>query len=103
MPQYDNTNSGALFVNDKQGNDKRPEWRGSLDVNGVQYWISGWERQGRSGDMISLRVEPKQAAEHKGGTANPPARRPASQVRQTPPERQQGAPPVSDDPDDIPF
>ena len=104
MPQqYDNTNSGALFVNDKQGNDKRPDWRGSLDVNGVQYWISGWEREGRSGALISLRVEAKTAEQTQGGTRNPPARTsaPRQESARRDPAARSAASETFDD--DIPF
>lgn len=65
--QYDNTNSGILARNDKQGNEKRPDYRGSLNVGGVEYWISGWLRDGKEGSKLagqkylSLKVEPKDA------------------------------------------
>jgi hypothetical protein len=107
MPQYDNTNKGVLFVNDKQGNPRRPDWRGNLNVNGVEFWISGWEKESRNGPMIQLNVEAKQAQDHQGGTKNPPAQRPASQVRQPAPRQEspprEAARPADDDLDDIPF
>ena len=60
--QYDNTNRGAIFVNDKQGNDKRPDRKGSLNVEGVEYWISGWIKTSQKGDkFMSLSVERKDA------------------------------------------
>jgi len=42
MSEYDNTNSGALFKNDKQGNDNWPDYRGQINVNGEDFWISAW-------------------------------------------------------------
>lgn len=38
---YDNTNRGVMFKNDKT-HDAQPDYRGSIDVAGVQYWMSGW-------------------------------------------------------------
>ena len=67
MAEYDNTNTGILARNDKQGNEKRPDYRGSLNVGGVEYWISGWLRDGREGSKLagqkylSLKVEAKEA------------------------------------------
>jgi hypothetical protein len=59
---YDNTNTGSLFVNDKGDNDKRPDRKGSINVAGVDYWISGWLREGNGKKFLSLKVEPKNEA-----------------------------------------
>jgi len=56
---YDNTNSGVLFKNDKQGNEKRPDYKGSIDVNGTEYWLSSWIKDGQKGKFMSLSVQPK--------------------------------------------
>lgn len=42
MTDYDNTNSGVLFKNDRKERPNQPDYRGSLDVEGVQYWVSAW-------------------------------------------------------------
>src|SRR5262249_44298396 len=60
---YDNTNRGALFRNDdKDPNDDRDrDYSGTLDVEGTEYWISGWVRTSKSGrKFLSLSVKPKQ-------------------------------------------
>jgi len=67
MTTYENTNRGILARNDKQGNESRPDYRGSINVAGVEYWISGWLREGREGTKLegqkymSLSVQPKDA------------------------------------------
>ena len=73
--QYDN--SGVLFKNDKGDNPKRPDYRGSIAVAGVDYNISGWIRESKkSGDkFLSLKVEPKTAM--KGGTRKAEPKLPA--------------------------
>ncbi len=64
---YDNTNSGLLAKNDKQGNDSRPDYRGSINVDGTEYWLSAWIKTGRDGTKLagqkymSLSVQPKDA------------------------------------------
>ena len=37
--QFDNTNRGALFTTDKQGNERRPDMTGNLDVGGKKFRI----------------------------------------------------------------
>jgi hypothetical protein len=62
MSDYDNTNTGAIFKNDKAGNDKRPDYKGSLNVEGVEYWISCWIRTGQKDGkkFMSAKVERKE-------------------------------------------
>lgn len=60
---YDNTNSGALFKNNRRQKDTHPEFTGKLNVGGVDYYLNGWRKtpEGKEA-FISLsvkRVEPK--------------------------------------------
>lgn len=57
--EYDNTNTGALFKNDKEGNDKRPDYKGTLDVEGVRYNVSSWVQtaKGSGQKFMSLVLE----------------------------------------------
>ena len=58
--EYDNTNSGALFKNDKGDNPKRPDYTGSLNVGGTEYWLSAWIKEGKKGKFMSLQVKTKE-------------------------------------------
>jgi len=62
--QYDNNMSGVLFKNDKNGNEKRPDYRGTAVINGVDLNISAWLKSSKkTGDkFLSLRFESKAAA-----------------------------------------
>ena len=63
MSDFDNTNRGALFKNTKRTNDKAPEYNGSLNVDGTDYWISGWIKESKDGNkFFSLSVQPKDGA-----------------------------------------
>jgi hypothetical protein len=62
--EYDNTNRGALFRNDdKDPNDNQDrDYSGSLDIEGTEYWLSGWVRTSKKSGKkyLSLSVKPKQ-------------------------------------------
>jgi hypothetical protein len=80
---YDNTNSGILTRNDKQGNENRPDYRGSINVDGVEYWLSAWIKEGRDGTKLagqkymSLSVQPKEARQDYTAPTPAPAPAPA--------------------------
>jgi hypothetical protein len=76
--QYDNTNRGVLFLNDRKTTDKHPDRKGSININGKEYWLSGWNKQTSKGDTISLSVESKDAA--KSGQSDRPAQRQESKA-----------------------
>lgn len=73
----DNTNTGSLFKNDKGDNPKRPDYRGSLNCGGVEYWVSGWIREAgpntkRAGEkFMSLSLEPKEERPAQDPKAHP--------------------------------
>ena len=60
MAEYDNTNSFAPFKNDKGSNPKRPDYTGNLNVDGIEFRISGWIREGQNGKFISGQVQLKE-------------------------------------------
>lgn len=69
MTEYDNTNRGGLFRNDRKDSDRHPDYQGSINVNGVDYWLSAWLKTKRDGaKFMSLSVKPKT------GDAHDPAR-----------------------------
>jgi len=59
--QYDNTNSGAIFPAREKKTEKHPDMTGSLNVDGVEYYVSGWTKVSQKGQkFLSLSVSPKQ-------------------------------------------
>ena len=78
MADYDNNLSGALFKNDKGDNEKRPDYKGSAEIEGVQYWVSAWIRDGAKGKFMSMKYEKKeqQAAAKQVQSAATPATAP---------------------------
>ena len=63
-PEYDNTNSGVMFFNNQEGNSKRPSLRGTLNVEGKEYNISGWKKESKKDGkpFLSLKIESKQGS-----------------------------------------
>lgn len=62
MAEYDNTNRGAMFKNNNEGNEKRPDYTGSLNVEGKDYKLSAWIREAKSGSkFMSIACEAKEA------------------------------------------
>jgi len=59
MTDFDNTNRGALFKNTRREKDTHPEYNGSINVDGHDYWISAWVKEGKSGKFFSLSVKRK--------------------------------------------
>lgn len=67
-------NSGILGRNMRKEKDTHPTHSGQCTIDGKQWWISAWVKEGRDGSkFFSLAFRPKLAREHQGGSANPPA------------------------------
>jgi|DEB0MinimDraft_10_1074344.scaffolds.fasta_scaffold425623_1 hypothetical protein len=48
--KYDDNLSGALFKNDNKQRENQPDYRGSCEIEGTQYWMSAWIKQIGKGD-----------------------------------------------------
>ena len=69
MTQYDNTNTGVVFKNDNKSEDWHPEYRGSINVEGKEYFIDLKIREGKHGKFFSAKVKRKDLPS--GGKAVP--------------------------------
>ena len=89
MSQYDDTNRGALFKNDRKESDKHPDYKGPLNINGTDGWIAAWLKTDKNGKKyMSLSWEPKQQSH----AADP--------AQQGPQAKSQG---YEDPSDEVPF
>lgn len=60
---YDNTNRGAMWPNSNKASEKHPDFTGSLNVSGIEYWVSGWRRKesaNPAAPAIKFTIEAKQ-------------------------------------------
>ncbi|CAN8142529.1 hypothetical protein THIOSC15_30002 [uncultured Thiomicrorhabdus sp.] len=73
--QYDNTNRGALFVNNRKQTENHPDYTGSVHLSdGKEYWLSAWKKQSQSGNTflsISIGQEKLSQGQQQGGQQQP--------------------------------
>lgn len=66
MKQFDNTNTGTLGRNERKEMDIHADYRGQININGVEYWLDGWIKtagptaKNPGSKFLSLRVKPKE-------------------------------------------
>jgi hypothetical protein len=62
MNEYDNTNKGSLFRNNKKEEDRHPDFNGSINVEGTEYWLNAWIKESKKDGtkFFSLSVKEKQ-------------------------------------------
>lgn len=68
--EFSNQLRGVLFKNDRKEKDSHPDYKGSCEVEGIEYWMSAWVKVGQKGKFMSLSFQVKEQAK------NPPARVP---------------------------
>jgi hypothetical protein len=54
--EYDNTNTGILFKNDKATSDKSPTHTGKINIDGRELRLAAWVKEGKNGKFLSLKV-----------------------------------------------
>ncbi len=95
MTQQSNENRGAIWKNLRKERDTHPDFTGSLNVNGVEFWVSAWKRKEDApakAPALSFSIKPKE------DRAAPPARRDSySDVKGRAPAR------YDDMQDEVPF
>ena len=47
--EYDDSNRFVLFKQDKGGNEKRPDYTGSINVEGKEWRLAAWISESRNG------------------------------------------------------
>jgi len=52
-------NSGVLFKNDRREQESHPHAKGTALIDGVEYWVSAWTKEGKNGKFQSLSFQKK--------------------------------------------
>jgi hypothetical protein len=102
---YDNTNKGTIAKNARKTQESHPDITGSINVDGRDFWINGWQKtNGQDGSKFySLSVKPKEARQE---ASAPPARQyPADKASRRVPAPEPAFDPTGFSPadDDIAF
>jgi len=86
---YDNTNRGQLWGSKDKQKDTDRDFQGSINIEGVEYWLSGWRRtsDNPNAPALKLSVTKKESK--------------AAEIQEN--LEQQAAAPVDDFDDEIPF
>ncbi len=100
MTEYDNTNRGSIWKNEKKEPDHPdyketlPDFTGTLDVEGVKYFFDAWKRKpgaAPKAPALTFKVKRKHSADQKNTPNQPVHRDPITSGRN------------ADMNDDIPF
>ena len=67
MTEYDNTDRGVLYRNENKTSENHPDYSGSVNVSGTDFWLSGWLKESKKDGkkFFSLSVRPKTDAASK--------------------------------------
>jgi hypothetical protein len=62
-----------LFRNDNKTRDTDRDYAGSATIDGVEYWMSGWIKEGKRGKFMTFAFTPKhqEKSAAKSGAAVP--------------------------------
>ena len=53
--------SFALFKNDKEGVETRPDYKGDgITIDGTPVWVSAWIKEGKNGKFMSCTMKAKE-------------------------------------------
>ena len=62
MTEYDNTNRGSVWKNDRKYEEWQPDFTGSINVEGVEFFIDAWRPKPGASErapVLSFRVKRK--------------------------------------------
>lgn len=64
--------SGALFKNDRKEKETQPDYRGDVKIDGQEYWLSAWIKEGKAGKFFSLAFTAKESRPEQTSPAKEP-------------------------------
>lgn len=68
-------NSGALFKNERKEQDTHADYNGNVRVDGHDYWINAWVKEGAKGKFFSLSLKRKDGTAARPESFTPPVKK----------------------------
>lgn len=47
--EYDNTNRGVLFKNDRKEKETHSDYNGTININGKEHYLNAWLKESKNG------------------------------------------------------
>ena len=70
--EFDQTNRGQIWGNKDRKTDKHPTHTGSLNVEGVEYWISAWVGdKSKNQPALTFKIQKKEPKQSQQAPAAP--------------------------------
>ena len=74
MTDFDDTNRGVLFKNDRKEKETHSDYNGTINVGGTDFWLNAWLKESKSGTkFFSLSVKEKEGGATRASTSSAPA------------------------------
>jgi hypothetical protein len=55
--EYDNTNRGVLFKNDRKEKETHSDYNGTININGKEHYLDAWLKESKNGGrFMSLSI-----------------------------------------------
>lgn len=113
MAYEQRNNTGSLFKNDRKEKDTHPDITGSAIIDGIEYFVDGWHKEGKPGKKgfysLSFKRKNKQGGQapsrpksDSGPVQRPTTSRPPTRPT-TQPAQQSSDPDLTDCGEDISF
>ena len=77
--EFDNTNRGSIWKNDKKETERHPDFTGTLNVEGTEYWVSAWKRKPDASvkaPALSFSIKAKEGLANLAKLKTPPVNEP---------------------------
>jgi hypothetical protein len=69
MADKQHDNSGILFRNHDKSGERDRDYKGEATISGVEYWMSGWIKEGKKGKFMTFSFKQKDALKEMAGAA----------------------------------
>lgn len=66
---YDKNNKGSISKNKDKTEPNHKDYNGKALIDGKEYWVAGWVKDGQYGKFLSLAFEPKNKTQNSSSSS----------------------------------